>query len=300
MNLHGIFPPLTTPFASDGSLALGRLRENIARYNQLRLAGYVVNGSTSESVLLKWDEVYRVWEAAKEAAAPGRTMIAGTGAESTAETIEHTQRAADLGYDAALVRTPSFYKPAMNDDTLAAHYLRVADAARIPVLVYSVPVFTHVTVEASLIARIASHPNIIGMKDSSGNVEGVVKIMAAAPKSFTLLVGSASTVYESLAKGAGGAILALANPFPDICIAIWEASQAGDSAAADLLQKKLLPAAKILGPQYGISGLKYAMDRLGYFGGPPRPPLLPVNEAARREIDALLASIVPAPAAARL
>lgn len=299
MNLHGIFPPLTTPFANDGSIALAPLRENIARYNQLRLVGYVVNGSTSESVLLTWDEVYRVWEAAKEAAAPGRTMIAGTGAESTAETIEHTQRAAALGYDAALVRTPSFYKPAMNDDTLAAHYLRVADAARIPVLVYSVPIFTHVTVEASLIARIASHPNIIGMKDSSGNVEGVVKIMAAAPKSFTLLVGSASTVYESLAKGAAGAILALANPFPEICIAIWEASQAGDSATADSLQKKLLPAAKILGPQYGISGLKYAMDRLGYFGGPPRLPLLPVNEAARREIDALLPSIVPAPAAAR-
>lgn len=299
MNLKGIFPPLTTPFASDGSIALSCLRENIARYNQLRLAGYVVNGSTSESVLLTWEEVYRVWEAAKEAAAPGRTMIAGTGAESTAETIEHTQRAAALGYDAALVRTPSFYKPAMNDDTLASHYLRVADAARIPILVYSVPVFTHVTVEASLIARIASHPNIIGMKDSSGNVEGVVKIMAAAPKSFTLLVGSASTVYESLARGAGGAILALANPFPEMCITIWEASQSGDSATANLLQKKLLPAAKILGPQYGISGLKYAMDRLGYFGGPPRPPLLPVNDSARREIDALLASIVPAPAFAR-
>jgi 4-hydroxy-2-oxoglutarate aldolase len=263
----------------------------------MRLAGFVVNGSTSESVLLKWEEVYRVWETAREAAAPGKTMIAGTGAESTAETIEHTQRAASLGFDAALVRTPSFYKPAINDDMLAAHYLRVADAARIPILVYSVPVFTHVTVEASLVARVSSHPNIVGIKDSSGNVEGAVNIMAAAPKSFATLVGSASTVYESLAKGAAGAILALANPFPEICIAIWEASQAGDSAKADSLQKRLLPAARTLGPQFGIAGLKYAMDRLGFFGGPPRPPLLPVNEAAQREIDDMLAAIVAIPAA---
>jgi 4-hydroxy-2-oxoglutarate aldolase len=299
MNLQGIFPPLTTPFAADGSLALGKLRENIARYNELRLAGYVVNGSTSESVLLKWEEVYRVWEAAKAAATLGRTMIAGTGAESTGETIEHTNRAATLGYDAALVRTPSFYKPAMNDETLSAHYLRVADAAKIPVLVYSVPVFTHVTVEASLVARVASHPNIVGIKDSSGNVEGAVKIMAAAPKNFATLVGSASTVKESLAKGASGAILALANPFPDICITIWEASRSGNAALADEWQQKLLPAAKMLGPQYGISGLKYAMDRLGYYGGPPRLPLLPVNEAAQREIDGLLASIGAVPAAVR-
>ncbi len=204
MQLHGIFAPLTTPFAADGSLALTRLRENIARYNRTRLAGYVMNGSTGESVLLLWDEVYRVWEAAKEAAAPGKILIAGTGAESTAETIAHTSRAAALGFDAALVRTPSFYKPAINDDLLAEHYVRVADAARIPVLIYSVPVFTHVTVEASLIARVGAHPNIVGIKDSSGSVEGIAKIIAAAPKSFQALVGSAATLYDSLATRGRG------------------------------------------------------------------------------------------------
>jgi len=139
MKLHGIFAPLTTPFAADGSVALTRLRENIARYNRTGLAGYVMNGSTSESVLLLWDEVYRVWETAKEAAAPDKILIAGTGAESTAETIEHTKRAAALGFNAALVRTPSFYKPAINDDLLAEHYIRVADSSKIPVLIYSVP-----------------------------------------------------------------------------------------------------------------------------------------------------------------
>ncbi len=292
MNLQGIFPPLTTPFNPDGTLALARLRENIARYNPMRLAGYVLNGSTSESVLLRWEEVYRVWETAKQVAAPEKTLIAGAGAESTAETIEHTNRAASLGFDAALVRTPSFYKPAMSEEALAAHYLRVAEAARIPILIYSVPIFTHVTVEASLVARVSSHPNIIGIKDSSGNVDGVAKIIAAAPKTFLALVGSSSTLYESLQRGAVGAILALANVFPEVCIEIWEAARAGNAARAESLQQKLLSPAKMLGPQYGIAGLKYAMDRLGYFGGPPRPPLLPVGEIAQREIDAMLASIV--------
>ena len=138
------------------AVALTRLRENIARYNKTGLAGYVSNGSTGESVLLKWEEVYRVWETARDSAAPGKILIAGTGAESTAETIEHTHRAATIGYAAALVRTPSFYKPAMNEHALAEHYLRVADVARIPILVYSVPIFTHVTVEAPLVARVVA------------------------------------------------------------------------------------------------------------------------------------------------
>lgn len=293
MNLQGVFAPLTTPFAPDGSLAPERLRENIARYNETPLAGYAMNGSTSESVLLLWSEVYRVWETAKKCAAPGKILIAGTGAESTAETIEHTARAAALGFDAALVRTPSFYKPAINDEMLAEHYLRVADAARIPVLIYSVPVFTHVTVEASLIARVATHANIAGMKDSSGNVEGVAKIIAAAPKIFRTLVGSASTFYDSLERGACGAILAVANALPEMCCDIWQAYQNRDAerARARALQQKLTLAGKLFGPQYGIAGLKYALDRRGYYGGPPRPPLLPVKEAGRREIDSMLDSL---------
>jgi 4-hydroxy-2-oxoglutarate aldolase len=250
MNLHGIFPPLTTPFASDGSVAPARFRENIARYNRIGLSGYVVNGSTSESVLLRWEEVYRLWETAKDAAAPGKTLIAGTGAESTAETIEHTHRGAALGFDAALVRTPSFYKPAMNDNALAEHYLRVADAARIPILVYSVPIFTHIQVEAPLIARVSQHPNIIGMKDSSGDLPGVAKIIAAAPTDFSMLVGSASTLFESLEAGACGAILALACAFPELCVEIYEKARAGDRAAAQSLAQKLIAPAKMLGPQY--------------------------------------------------
>lgn len=299
MELQGVFAPLTTPFGPDGGLALDRLRENIARYNQTPLAGYTMNGSTSESVLLLWSEVYRVWETARKYAAAGKTLIAGTGAESTTETIEHTARAAELGFDAALVRTPSFYKPAINDNMLAEHYIRVADAARIPVLIYSVPVFTHVTVEASLIARVATHPNIIGMKDSSGNVEGVAKIIAAAPKTFRTLVGSASTFCDSLERGACGAILAVADALPEMCCEIWQAFQNRHSDRARVLQERLTAAGKMFGPQFGIAGLKFALDRRGYYGGPPRPPLLPVSEAGRREIDAMLDSLIPEMAARR-
>jgi 4-hydroxy-2-oxoglutarate aldolase len=297
MNLQGIFTAVTTPFDPDGSVALDKLRDNITLYNETGLAGYVMNGSTSESVLLRWNEIYRIWETAKEAARPGKVLIAGTGAEATLETIEHTSRAGQLGFDAALVRTPSFYKPAINDDLLAEHYIRVADAASIPVLVYSVPVFTHVTVEASLISRIAKHPNIIGIKDSSGNVDGVAKIIAAAPKSFSTLVGSASTLLESLERGACGAILAVANAFPELCVELWQASRSGDVGTARVIQEKLMAPSRLLAQQYSIPGLKYALDRLGYFGGPPRPPLLPLSTAGQREIDAMLGSLMPAASA---
>lgn len=296
MKLHGIFAPITTPFAADGKVDHIRLRENVARYNKTGLAGYVPNGSTSESVLLRWEEVYKIWETVKAAAAAEKILIAGSGAESTAETIEHTNRAASLGYAAALVRTPSFYKPAINDELLAEHYLRVADAAHIPVLLYSVPVFTHVTIEASLVARVAQHPNIAGMKDSSGDVEGARKIIAAAPKAFQTLVGSPTTLFESLELGAVGAILALADAFPELCVEIFDLSRAGEREKARDLAQKLLAPAKMFGSQYGISGLKYALDRRGYYGGPARLPLLPLKEAAKHEIDAMLANLAYEPA----
>ncbi len=296
MKLHGIFAPLTTPFEADGSVALAQVRNNVALYNKTKLAGYVPNGSTSESVLLLWEEVYKIWEAVRDAAAPGKILIAGTGAESTAETIEHTNRAAKIGYAVALVRTPSFYKPAIDDHMLAEHYLRVADAARIPVMVYAVPVFTHVTVGASLIARVANHPNIIGMKDSSGDMQGIAAIIAAAPKEFQTLTGAASTLYEALELGAVGAILGLADVFPDLCADIYEAAGAGDRAKAQTLAQKLVVPAKMLLMDYGIGGLKYAQDRMGFYGGLPRLPLQGVSDAGKVEIDGMLANLISQPA----
>ncbi len=292
MKLAGVFAPLTTPFAPDGSVAYSSLRENIARYNRTDIAGYTINGSTGESVLLRWDEIYRIWEEARNTAASGKILIAGAGAESTEETIEHANRAAALGFDAALIRTPSFYKPAISDDLLEEHYLRIADAVRIPILIYSVPVFTHIKVEAALVARLSQHPNIVGMKDSSGDVEGIAKIIAASPGDFQMLAGSTATLYESLKIGAVGAILALACAFPDLCVGIWKAAQTADGATAELLQQQLMTPSRMLGVEYGISGLKYALDRMGYIGGSPRRPLLPLREPGRRAIDAMLSCFV--------
>jgi len=291
MNLQGIFPPVTTPFDGSGGVDFARLRENLRRYSATGLAGFVMNGSTGESVLLRWTEIYRIWEVAKESAPAGKIMVAGTGAESTPETIEHTNRAAALGYDFALVRTPSYYRPAMSMEAEAEHFLRVADAAKIPVMLYSVPVFTGYTIEAPLVRRVVHHENIIGMKDSSGSVERVAEIVAVAPKRFRLLVGSASTLEPSLAKGACGAILALACAFPELCCEIYDAACARDAARAHSLQELLLGPSALLGPKYGIAGLKYALDRLGYFGGTVRRPLLPIGDDGKHEIDAMLAEL---------
>ena len=246
--------------------------------------------------MLLWEEVYKIWETVKAAAAPEKILIAGTGAESTAETIVHTNRAAALGYAAALVRTPSFYKPAVNDDLLAEHYLRVADAAKIPVLLYAVPIYTHIKIEATLVARVAKHPNIVGMKDSSGDVDGVRQNVEAAPETFQTLIGWPTILFESLEVGAVGAILAVANAFPELCVGIFQAARAGQREKAQELAQNLVAPAKIFGSQAGLSGLKYAMDRQGYYGGPTRPPLLPLSLAAKHEIEAMLANLAQQPA----
>lgn len=298
MRLQGILPPITTPFSNDGEIDLSRLQSNIKLYNPTRLSGYVMNGSTSESVLLTWEEVERLWATARETAVPDKEMVAGTGAESTAETIQHTKRAAKLGYDAALVRTPSYYKPFMTFEAEATHFLRVAEASPIPILIYSVPVFTNYTVEAPLVARLASHTNIIGIKDSSGNVQRMKDIIASTPKTFRSLTGSALTLHDALQAGASGAILAISCVFPEACVDLYEAALRGDAERVEQLKKRaILPAAN-LATKFGIPGLKYAMDRLGYYGGAPRAPLLPLGEPAKQEIDTILASVRPVTATA--
>jgi len=297
MKLHGIFPPLTTPFGDHGELALERLSDNVARYNRTRLAGYVVTGSTGEAVLLSRDEMERVWVAARDAASLDKVLIAGTGTDSTKETIERTNRAASLGYHAALVKTPHYYKPQINDRLLAEHFLRVADAARMPILVYCVPQFTGVWVRAELMHRLAQHPNIIGIKESSGDVGNVSQIVAAVPPGCQVLVGSAQTLWPSVAVGAVGGILGLACVLPELCVELYEAACRGDGEQARALQQRLTPAAVTIVARLGIVGIKYGMEIAGYYGGPARSPLLPLTEAEAREVETVLARAAPPPAA---
>jgi 4-hydroxy-2-oxoglutarate aldolase len=297
MKLNGIFTAITTPFGADGSLAADRLRENISRYNRLPLAGYVAVGSTGESVLLTRAEVEQVFSTVREAAAPGRVLVAGVGSESTPETISRSKAAADCGFDYALVKTPSFFKSALTPDALVEHYRRVADASKLPVVLYAIPQFTGVALEADLVARLAEHPNIVGLKESSGNVQRVGEIIAAVPEKFQVVVGSADTLYASLLLGASGGILALADCLPELCIELYQAVAADQTASARELNRRILPASKKLVRQLGIAGVKCAMDYRGYYGGPVRGPLLPLNAAQKREVEAMVNSLVATAAA---
>jgi 4-hydroxy-2-oxoglutarate aldolase len=294
----GVFAALTTPYAQDASVSLRDLKQNVHRYNQTDLAGYVALGSTGESVLLTRAEMDGILITVKEAAAKGKKLLAGAGAESTAETIERTKRAAELGYDAALVKTPHYYKPAYKPEVLIAHYRRVADESPIPVMLYSIPQFTGVALGAADVAVLAEHPNIIGIKDSSGNVQGVAEIVAATPPAFQVLVGSAATMYPSLAIGARGAILALACALPEKCVALFELVRQGHHEKARELQSLLLSASKMIVSEWGIAGVKHAMDQCGYRGGIPRLPLLPLQHEQKKRLNDFLTAFEPAAARA--
>jgi len=298
MDFSGVFAALTTPFAADDSVAIAHLKQNIQRYNATGLAGYAVQGSTGESVLLSRAEWDSVLVAAKEAASPQKKLIAGTGVESTAETISRTKRAAELGYDAALVKTPYYYKPVYKPDVFIAHYRRVADASPIPVLLYSVPQFTGISLEAPEVAVLAEHPNIVGIKESSGHVQRVGEMIAAAPASFQVLTGGAGVLLPSLTVGAKGAILALASALPEKCAELYELTRRGQLETARELQKTLLRASKVIVSEFGIAGVKFVMDQRGYYGGVPRLPLLPLADAAKKRVLDLLAALEPAAARA--
>ena len=294
MDFSGIFPALTTPFAGDDSVSVADLRHNIQQYNRTGVAGYVVNGSTGESVLLSKSETEAVLIAVKETAFPGKKLIAGTGVESTAETITRTKRAAELGYDAALVKTPYYYKPVYKPEVYFAHYRRVADASPIPVLLYSVPQFTGVALEPPEVAKLAEHPNIIGIKESSGNVLRVAEIVAAASPHFQVLVGSAAGVYPSITVGARGAILALASALPEKCVALYDLIRQGQQEKARELHTVILRASKLIVSECGIAGVKYFMDLRGYRGGLPRLPLLPLQDEQKKRLNAFLEALEPA------
>jgi len=293
VNLSGVYPALTTPFAADGSVSLTDLKYNIERYNSTGLAGYTVLGSTGESVLLSQAEMDGVLATVKEAAGQGKRLIAGTGAESTAETIERTKRAAEFGYHLALVKTPHYYKPAYKPDVLIAHYRRVADASPIPVLLYSVPIFTAITLEAPEVAVLSEHPNIVGIKESSGHVMRVAEMVAETSSDFQVLTGSAPTLLAGLTVGAKGAILALASGLPEKCVELFELARAGHIEKARTLQTALLKMSKVVASEHAIAGVKFVMDQRGYRGGIPRLPLVPISQAYQQRILESLARLEP-------
>src|SRR5689334_7957620 len=287
MKLHGIFPPIATPFNSDGEIWKAKVEHNIDKWNSTGLAGYVVCGSTGESVMLTTPEKIQLWEWVAEYASSEKLLIAGTGVESVRETVDLTNQAADIGYKAAMVRTPHYYKNLINNAAAQMLYFRaVADQVRIPIFIYNWPQVTGVDIPAEAVAELSHHPNIIAIKESSGNLEKVMRMIREVKPGFQVLVGSAPTLWPSLLMGACGAILAYANAAPYSVIAIWEAYRTREEAAGLDWQNRIGGPAALVTTKYGIPGLKYAMDLNGYYGGPPRLPLIVPTPAAKQEIEA--------------
>jgi len=288
INLNGILLPVTTPFLANEEPDTEGLATNFGSWNDTGIVGYVVLGSTGERANLDEKEYLHVIERARRAVPDRLTFIAGAGQQSTRGTIEEIERAAAAGAEAVLVITPGFYKPAITQQALVRHYQTVADAAPVPVVLYSMPDLTGIKIEPETAARLSEHQNIIGMKDSSADIEKFAETVRRIPADFAMMIGNGTLLCEALKAGARGGILAVGCVVPTLCIEIYRALQAGDIDRAKLLQDSLTPLARAVTRTYGIGGLKTAMELAGLVGGAVRAPLQRPNETATAEIRQLL------------
>lgn len=285
--LKGIFAPIPTPFV-DEEIAYDKLEENLARWGETELSGIVVLGSNGEQPYVDEDEKVELWAYARKHFRRDKLVIAGTGCESTRATIRLTKKAADVGADAALVISPHYFKANMNENALETYYRDVADESPIPILLYNMPANTGLNMTPSLIKKLCYHPNIKGVKDSSPNIVQISEILRDVPDDFAVFAGSASFLMPSLVMGAKGGTLALANVAPDLCARICFLVEQGNLEEARSVQKSLLRLNNLVTGKYGVAGLKAALDLIGYFGGLPRRPILPVGEKEKEEIRSAL------------
>lgn len=290
MRLQGVFPPIPTPFDNE-SVDHKALGGNVTRWMRTRLSGLVVLGSNGEAPLLEDAEADAVIETVRAHVPRERRLIGGVGRESTAATIAAARRAARLGVDFVLVRTPSFYKNVMTSDAFVRHYTAVADASPVPVLLYNVTVFTGVNLLPEAVERLAAHPNIAGLKESNADLVQLADTIARTPDDFVVFGGSAPTFYHALCAGADGGVLAISAVVPDICVDMFELVRKQRHAEALALQRRITPLGRLLGAMHGVAGLKYALDQAGYVGGPARAPLGTVPPDAQRQIRDQLAAL---------
>ncbi|MEO5762518.1 MAG: dihydrodipicolinate synthase family protein [Vicinamibacteria bacterium] len=288
--LEGIIPPVITPFEADGRLDLEAYEANIESYGPCDFSAILVLGSNGEAVCLSEEERVAIIKAAV-AKSNGRPIIAGTGTESTHTTIELTKKAADAGAAAALILNPFFFKNHLSGEALLRHYEGVADNSRIPVLLYSMPAATGLPIPPSVVHQLAKHPNIQGMKDSSGDIANLQRILGGVPKDFSLVTGSAPVLYPALSLGASGAIVAAAGCAPEATCAVFRAFKAGDHDRAKRLQLALTPLAIAVTATYGVAGLKAALTLSGRRGGVPRSPLAAATEAEVTEVKRLMDAV---------
>ncbi len=287
MKLSGVMPPITTPFQK-GELALDKLKDNLQKWIQTGLSGFLVLGSNGENVYLNDKEKINVIDVCRNSIPADRIMVVGTGLESTQETIRFTNQAAKMGANYALVITPSYFKGSMKPEIIYEHFIAVAESSKIGVLLYNVPQFTGINIEPELVAKLSKHPNILGIKDSSGNIGQLSQIVDLSQNGFAVFVGSAPVFFPALCIGATGGILAAANVIPQEWVQIQKLFNEGKLDEARDLQGQLTFLAKAVTTKYGIGGLKIAMDLAGYFGGNPRRPLQRPGKEVEEELSQLL------------
>jgi 4-hydroxy-2-oxoglutarate aldolase len=280
MQLTGVYAPLPTPFADDDRFDAVRLRAALEWWVASPLAGFVVLGSNGEAVLMDDEECDRIVDVARAVVPRHRPLIAGTGRESTRATIRATKRAAELGADAVLVRTPGFFKPQMTGDVFLRHYMAVADASPVPVLLYNFPAMTGVNLLPATVGRLAEHPNIVGMKESGNDIGHIADLVSNTPSQFSILAGSGSIFFAALCAGVSGGILALGALLPEPCVRLFELARDQRFDEARALQQRLLPIARLISAGYGVPGLKAALHIVGCDVGKPRLPLEPIPDMA--------------------
>ncbi len=288
LSLAGVFPPVPTPFKDNGDVDYAHLQSNLELLNREPLRGYVIGGSNGEFTSLTQDEKLKVVRLARAVAPDDRLIIAGSGMESTRATIELTRQMAEAGANAALVVTPGYFKARMTVAALVTHYQQVADASPIPVILYSVPANTGVDLPPAAVAKLAAHPNIIGLKDSGGDITKIGQMVHETPPEFQILAGSAGFFLATLAVGGVGGVMATANIAAAQLHDLYTAFHAGRLDAARAVQLPLIEVNAAVTVRYGVAGLKAAMDMLGYYGGAPRLPLLPLADDEKAALRAVL------------
>lgn len=278
--LTGVFAPLPTPFDDEDHVDAKRLRAALVRWLATPLKGFVLLGTSGEAGLLDDSESDTVTEIARGVVPSARPLIVGTGRESTQATVRASKRAAELGADAVLVRTPSFFKSRMTGDALFGHYRVVAEASPVPVVLYNFSAATGVALTPDTVGRLAEHPNVIGIKESGSDVAQISDLVALTSPRFRVLAGSGSTFHAALCTGVSGGILALAALLPEACVRLFDLAMENRHDQARALQRRLLPVARLIAAEYGVPGLKAALKVVGYDVGQPRPPLAPLSDAA--------------------
>jgi 4-hydroxy-2-oxoglutarate aldolase len=296
--LGGILGPVVTPFdARTGDVALDGFVSNLQTHLAAGMSGVVVTGSTGEAALLEESERFLLIETARPLVAPDRWLIAGIGGESTRVTVQRARDAAAAGADAVLVVSPHYYTRLMTSDALRGHFLRVADASPVPVLLYNIPVYAHFALQPDLVAELATHPNIAGMKDSAGELEMLRQYVAVQSPQFTVLTGNGPTFAAAMALGVKGGILAFSLFAYELAREIFDASLSGGVDQAQRVQERVSTAAREIVAVMGVPGVKAALDAIGMRGGPPRSPLLPLDAAGRARVLELVRGVAEVPVA---